>query len=758
MSKDASRSVCQQKSATQKTNIGAIYARYSSRFQHSIEDQVRVCREWAEKQGIVVPEELVFVDRAISGRNSRRDGLKKIREALQSNRMRVVIIFSTNRLFRKTYQSLGFVEEEIVDRDNRCVFVHSGIDTDDTDRWRQLLQMHAMMDEFVIHSTAEHVRAAQEGLFLQSRICGTITYGYTGETIPGEKTRLGKSARRLVVDPETAAWVRTIYKWFVDDQLTIQEIARRLNAQEASLPSKSTSRRWTRNAVRRLLANSRYRGCWEYGRKKSVWMNKKSYSRQFERVKPLASRQIEALRIIVDPQWYAAQQRLGKIAGNGGRKPRDGDRQKRPRVLNGLLFCAAHNRALYVHGSYGQYMSCPVCREEAEPALFSQLPRRLALQMICQRLAESILTHEHLLPSLVEKCQHYVRSAGQPDHQALEKIQREEERLTRQITFILEAPGDSDQDQAENRRRLAQLREERVALQCRKAEIEQAVQNPVAVPSTAEVHALLQKLAQILQKAAISQEPAELAAVRTIIVGLTGGRILLTQQGERKRKKGWLRATLTVHWPQILLRQLGFTQEEAGEGEVIEIDILPPDPKAAIRIRVKELYNQGWMQKDIAREVDLHRSQITKLLKEWEQLNHEKLPDGRRRRHYLSQGKMASPRYQKIAEEAKQLWDEDIPTKEIARQLNCSPPTVERSVQYWHEIRGLPIPREKERKDRLFQQAKRLFDNGWQIKQIANRFHYTPRGMKLMLESGFANLGLEFPDGRSRRGRSKKAS
>ena len=82
-------------------------------------------------------------------------------------------------MYRKTYQSLAFVEEEIVDRGKRAVFVRSGpLDTDETDHWRQLLQMYALIDEFVVQMTAEHVRAAHEGLLLQLWVFGTVTFGY----------------------------------------------------------------------------------------------------------------------------------------------------------------------------------------------------------------------------------------------------------------------------------------------------------------------------------------------------------------------------------------------------------------------------------------------------------------------------------------------------------------------------------------------------------------------------------------------------
>jgi site-specific DNA recombinase len=203
-----------RKSPDRKT--GAIYARYSSRFQHSIEDQIRVCKDWAEKNGITVPDELIFVDRAVTGKSCRRQGLKDFQQALAENRAHVAIMFTTNRLYRKFYQSLAFVEEEIVDKGKRAVFVKSGpIDTDDKEHWRQLLHIHALMDEFVIQTVAAHVQSAHEGLLLQCRVFGTVAFGFTGEVIPGQLTRLGRPARRLIIDPEAAEWVKKVFEWFI---------------------------------------------------------------------------------------------------------------------------------------------------------------------------------------------------------------------------------------------------------------------------------------------------------------------------------------------------------------------------------------------------------------------------------------------------------------------------------------------------------------------------------------------------------------
>ena len=171
-----------------------IYARYSSRFQHSINDQVHDCRRWAEEHDIEVPEKYVFKDERQSGRKSRRKDFMDLMAAVRAGEVDVVIIFVTSRLFRKTYKTLKFVEEEIVDRRIRCVFVKSGIDTADTVNWRKLLHVHGLVDELTIQLQVAHIQAAHEGQLRAGIVFGTLTYGYTGEVCDGPNTKLGSHA------------------------------------------------------------------------------------------------------------------------------------------------------------------------------------------------------------------------------------------------------------------------------------------------------------------------------------------------------------------------------------------------------------------------------------------------------------------------------------------------------------------------------------------------------------------------------------
>jgi site-specific DNA recombinase len=65
----------------------AVYARYSSEKQNSltIEQQVRKCREYAERHGFTVLDAQIYTDEAISGATDNRAGLQRLLAAATSS-------------------------------------------------------------------------------------------------------------------------------------------------------------------------------------------------------------------------------------------------------------------------------------------------------------------------------------------------------------------------------------------------------------------------------------------------------------------------------------------------------------------------------------------------------------------------------------------------------------------------------------------------------------------------------------------------
>ena len=73
-----------------------------------------------------------------------------------------------------------------------------------------------------------------------------------------------------MIDPETADWVRRIFKWFVVERRGQSWIAKELNRLQAPKDHRSTTKHWTHQLVTALLERSKYIGLWHWGENKNV--------------------------------------------------------------------------------------------------------------------------------------------------------------------------------------------------------------------------------------------------------------------------------------------------------------------------------------------------------------------------------------------------------------------------------------------------------------------------------------------------------
>jgi site-specific DNA recombinase len=690
----------------QAKGVGVVYARYSSRFQHSIVDQVRVVLEAATKEGFYIPCENVCFDLAVPGYKDKRPGLNRVRELLAGGGIDVFLVFSTNRLFRKIHKSLTFVEDEVVERGIRCRFVKTGIDSADEKRWRMLLQFHAVADEFVVGMYSDHVRSAHEGLYQEGLVFGTVPFGYRGREIPGQMTKQGRPRRRLEVDPDVSLWVQRAFAWLADDGLSIAEIARRFNADPSIPPSpRGLSGHWSYNSIHYLLKNERYRGWWQYGVKEAVWQSRKDYARQVTRPEPLKATQWDHLRIVSDELWHRAQERLANMPNQAGRKPVDGDRKARPRMLNGYLYCAVHDRSLYVGGAHGKTMFCKDCQAvsvQVRP-LFTLLNRRTALKLTCQSLAALIRADGALVTNVIAACRNAAERAQRPDPARIDELRRQDQNVDRQIRFVLDNPGESETDRRESGERLRSLRRSRAEVATELARREADRDRPIVVPTDEEVRALIANLAAVLETAAASNTEGESETVREIVRLLTGGRIELEQQGERKAQRGWLRGRFRPQVISLLATRTAGVPIHGDDlqGAEVVIDYWEPSPFEAWADKVKAAYDRGLMIKEIAAELGITRYMARKALHHWYSSRGLQTPDGRSRRSTLDRKQQAPLKHVAIADAVMALYRENVPLQEIARRLSSHRDLMTKAVAYWHESRGLPVPDGRTRRKTL---------------------------------------------------------
>src|SRR4051812_4481875 len=91
----------------------------------------------------------------------------------------------------------------------------------------------------------------------------------------------------------------------------------------------------------------------------------------------------------------------------------------------------------------------------------------------------------------------------------VEKLEVRRDKLQRSITFALKNPGETDEDQAETKRVLAELRAEKAQVETELSRISAAQERKVEIPTRADVRRLLKDLAKVLTEATRSDDPVE---------------------------------------------------------------------------------------------------------------------------------------------------------------------------------------------------------------------------------------------------------
>ena len=683
---------------SRRSNRGAIYARQSTDEQTSLPDQIRECREWAARHGIEVPDDMVFTDKGKSGRTHKRPGLDALNAALNEGKADNVIVFQTSRLYRRLYLVLQFMAERILDKRRRIVFVTQNVDTATDDRWKYLVPVLGMIDELRLGMTTGNIHAAHKGLHRQGKVWGTRTFGYRGREVEGEQTKKGTARRVWEIDPVEAKWVAQVFEWFVDHEIAISEIVRRLNGSDAPLPPKCITGGWTTQAVSLRLKNERYRGIWQYGVHEAVWQHGAGYSRQFERETPLDEQQFEDLRLVDDTTWWAAQDKLASYRDRAGRRAAASDAPGSSRLINKLCVCEAHEQRMWVSGTT---MYCPVCRRSGEPALVSVLPLERATRMVLETVADLLRSDTQLVARAVESCKRFVRELKQPDAEDLDRIRKDIQGLTTKIKALKSAPAGSDEDLRENPEVIAELEPRRGQARAELARLEGLLSKPIVVPSTDEVRRLIDNLADTLVAAASSDDERQTAAARRILMAVTGGRILITQQGERKAKRGWLRGSFQVDLLASIASDLGLpATAEPTDGRWVHIDFKAPTLAEQVSETAKALADQGMLIKDIAAELSKRQGQkvsrnlVTRALQHWYESRGLSMPDGRQRRAELGKLSFADSKCgdAQVIEQVMALFEAGRTYRAIAEAVQIHEATVAKIVRQWHEERGMPVP------------------------------------------------------------------
>ena len=231
----------------------ALYARVSTERQErqqTIDSQLAALRAWAAAQGHPVSDEHVFRDEGYSGSRLDRPGLDALRDAVRDGAVGTLVVLTPDRLARKyAYQAL--LLEEFRRAGAEVVFLQHPISDDPNDQL--LLQIQGAIAEYERAVLGERFRRgklqkARDGHY----ITGSPAYGYSymprRDVVPGH----------IIVNEQEAELVRRVYGWFTDEQTTIRQVIKRLNA-GPDLP-RSGRPAWSASTVHHMLADPIYIG------------------------------------------------------------------------------------------------------------------------------------------------------------------------------------------------------------------------------------------------------------------------------------------------------------------------------------------------------------------------------------------------------------------------------------------------------------------------------------------------------------------
>jgi DNA invertase Pin-like site-specific DNA recombinase len=272
----------------------AIYARYSSDNQRdpSIADQLRICREYAARQGWTVTQE--FTDHAISGATLLRSGFQALMRDALNRRFDVVLAESLDRFSRDQEDTAGLFK--------RLTFAGVNIVTlAEGDITHLHIGFKGTMNALFLKDLADKTHRGLRGRVEDGKSAGGLCYGYrVVKSLNGSTVTTGERE----IEPAEAAVVERIFREYVAG-IAPKAIAKRLNQDGIAGPFGGT---WSPSTIHGnskrgtgILNNELYVGRLVWNRLRYV--KNPDTGKRISRLTPRSewiTREVPSLRIVSD--------------------------------------------------------------------------------------------------------------------------------------------------------------------------------------------------------------------------------------------------------------------------------------------------------------------------------------------------------------------------------------------------------------------------------------------------------------------------
>ena len=240
----------------------AIYARVSSDRQAqdgTIDSQVQALRERVAQDGLVLEEELCFLDDGYTGSTLIRPALERLRDQASAGAIDRLYVHSPDRLARRyAYQVL--LVDELQHYGVELVFLNRPLGRGAEDDL--LLQVQGIVAEYERAKILERSRRGKLHAAARGRVSVLANAPYGYRYVP--KQMAGGEARFEVVFSE-AQVVRDVFRWVAQERMSLSAVTRRLSSQGILSPRGRAT--WDRSTVWGMLRNPAYKGMAGFGKR-----------------------------------------------------------------------------------------------------------------------------------------------------------------------------------------------------------------------------------------------------------------------------------------------------------------------------------------------------------------------------------------------------------------------------------------------------------------------------------------------------------
>lgn len=305
----------------------------------SIGNQRRIIEDYAKHNDIIIDR--WYIDDGYSGYTMSRPDFNQLKEDLNNNKVRTIIVKDLSRLGRHSAKVQLFLEN-IYDVGKRVIALGDNYDTLNENS-HKFVGIQAWINENFIRETSSKIRKSVTSLQQEGKWLCSVPYGYIKDENDKYKYR---------VDTTVAPYVQQIFDMYIDG-MGLKMIAKILTETNVPTPSmvkkmqtknpsykKRTTSNWDACVISRILQNPFYIGTLTLGKTKRRAINGKSISTPEEEWYVFPNNH----EPIIDKQTFHLVREITKTRSFGNYRGKK--IQTRPNIFAGILYCADCGKTL----------------------------------------------------------------------------------------------------------------------------------------------------------------------------------------------------------------------------------------------------------------------------------------------------------------------------------------------------------------------------------------------------------------------------